>query len=176
MDSRNFTKTFLDYIKPGHKVLDFGAGEGNFTQMFLDRGAIVTAIDIRPPTFSDNKLIIKKMKIEDFCLGNNDEKYDFIFARNVIQFIDKNFVFETLFPWIEKNLVPQGIVAIETFYQDPEPPFNHPMVSLYALEELISYFMTWKEIDAKEYDHMGLDMSGQTRKFFVSSLIAQKTN
>jgi len=175
MDVKNFTNIFLACIKPGNKVLDLGAGEGKFTQMFFERGAIVTAVDMQPPTFHNVALIVKKMKIEDFCASEENEHYDLIFARNVIQFLDKLWVFETLFPWMNKHLAPGGIVAIETFYQEPEPPFGHNMISLYTLKELISNFMTWKEIDARENDYFGLDMSGQKRRFFVSSLIVQKT-
>ena len=83
-------------------------------------------------------------------------------------------MFETLFPWIDEHIVQQGIVAIETFYQNPNPPFKRPVNSLYTLKELNSYFMAWKELYAKEYDHHGLDMNGQTRKFFINDLIIQK--
>jgi cyclopropane fatty-acyl-phospholipid synthase-like methyltransferase len=179
MEIQNFTNTFLDYIKPGQKVLDLGAGEGKFAQMFLDRGAIVTAVDKQPPAFQDPALIVKKIKIEDFCAVESDECYDFIFARNVIQFLDRSWIYEVLFPWIDQHLSDGGIVAIETFYQNPEPPFSRQMNSLWTLTELNSLLMTEvgpyaKEIYAKQFDHLGFDMSGQTRKFFITSLIAQK--
>jgi 2-polyprenyl-3-methyl-5-hydroxy-6-metoxy-1,4-benzoquinol methylase len=171
---RNFTNTFLDCVKPGSKVLDLGAGEGIYTQMFLDQGASVTAVDTRPPAFDDAKLIVKKMTVEDFCRVEETGRYNLVFARNVIQFLDKNWVFENLFPWLEDHLEPDGVIAIETFYQDPEPPFDHPMSSLYRLDELNAYFISWQELRAREYEHVGFDLAGQTRKFFISSLIARK--
>jgi 2-polyprenyl-3-methyl-5-hydroxy-6-metoxy-1,4-benzoquinol methylase len=174
MELGNFINTFLNCIKPGDNVLDLGAGEGNFAQMFLDRGAIVTAVDKQPPAFQDANLTVKKIRIEDFCASADDGQYNLVFARNVIQFLDKSWVYETLFPWIDKHLAKDGIVAIETFYQNPEPAFDRPMHSLYMLNELTSYFMTWKDLHAEEYGHLGFDMSGQTRKFFISSLIVQK--
>jgi len=181
MEIQNFTNTFLDGIEPGNKVLDLGAGEGKFAQMFLDCGATVTAVDMKPPAFQDPALIVKKIKIEDFCASEEGEQYDLVFARNVIQFLDKSWVYETLFSWIDKHLVKGGIIAIETFYQDPEPAFAHPMRSLWTLPELTSFLMNEtqlyaKELYAKQFDHIGFDMSGQTRKFFVTSLIAQKIN
>jgi 2-polyprenyl-3-methyl-5-hydroxy-6-metoxy-1,4-benzoquinol methylase len=181
MEIHNFTNTFLDCIKPGNKVLDIGAGDGKFAQMFLDRGAIVTAADTKPPTFQDPALIVKKMKIEDFCANEDGEQYDLVFARNVIQFLDKSWVCETLFPWLDKHLAKDGIVAIETFYQDPEPAFTRRMPSLWTLAELTSFLMTEtglyaKEIYAKQFDHIGFDMNGLMRKFFVTSLITQKMN
>ena len=76
---------------------------------------------------------------------------------------------------MEKHISSKGIIAIETFYLDPEPPFDHPTRSLYTLKELTRHFMSWNEIFAQEYDHMGLDMNGNTRRFFVASLIVQKS-
>jgi len=171
---RSFTNAFLDRITPGHRVLDLGAGDGKFAHMFSECGAIVTVVDTQAPKFQDAKITVKKMKIEDFCAINGTGHYDLIFARNVIQFLDKNWVFETLFPWMDRHSTQQGIIAIETFYQDPKPPFKHFMRSLYTLQELTEYFIMWKELYTKEYSHNGLDISGQTRKFFVSSLIVQK--
>ena len=181
MEIQNFINIFLDYIKPGYKVLDLGAGEGKFAQMFLDRGATVTAVDTKPAAFQNPALIVKKMKIEDFCASEEGEQYDLVFARNVIQFLDKSWVYDTLFPWIDEHLVKGGIFAVETFYQDPEPAFARQMLSLYTVMELSSFLVTEtklyaKELYVKQYDYVGLDMSGQMRKFFVSSLIVQKSN
>ncbi len=174
MSNQDFTKRFLDYIKPGQHVLDLGAGEWKFAQMFVERGARVTAVDTRPSLLRNAMITRVTMNIEDFCSATHPDKYDLVFARNVLQFLDKYWVFETLLPWIEEHLAGQGIIGIETFYQDPEPPFDHSMRSLYALKELTTHFLLWAELYAKEYDHRGFDMSGQTRKFFVSDLIVKK--
>ena len=85
------------------------------------------------------------------------------------------------FPWIDKHLAKGGIIGIETFYQEPEPAFVHPIPSLWTLNELTSFLMTEtklyaKELYARQYENIGFDMNGQTRKFFISSLIAQKIN
>lgn len=175
MSNQDFTKTFLSGIKPGQRVLDLGAGGGDFVRMFVDRGARVTAVDPRIPEIQDVMINSKRMEIEEFCAAENPDRYDLIFARNVIQFLDKNWTLENLFPWMEEHTSQQGIIAIETFYKDPEPPFDHPMRALYTLGELMNYFMPWKDIHAREYSHQGLDMNGQARKFFVSSLIVQRT-
>ena len=67
MSNQDFTKIFLDAIQPGQQVLDLGAGEGRFAQMFLERGARVTAVDIHPPMFHDARMTSLRMNIEDFC-------------------------------------------------------------------------------------------------------------
>lgn len=142
--------------------------------MFVERGARVTAVDTRIPALQDPLIAAKRMKIEDFCETEKPGRYDLIFARNVLQFLDKHWVFETLFPWVEEHIIQRGIVAVETFYQDPEPPFDHRMRSLYTLKELTAHFMPWTEVFAREYSHHGFDMSGQARTFFVSSLIVER--
>jgi 2-polyprenyl-3-methyl-5-hydroxy-6-metoxy-1,4-benzoquinol methylase len=174
VSNQDFTNTFLDCIKPGHHVLDLGAGQGNFTQMFVERGARVTAVDIRLPKLQDTSIISEKTSIEEFCASEQSGQYDRIFARNVLQFLDKPWVFKTLFPWMEEHITVQGIIGIETFYQDPEPPFEHVMRSLYPLKELTAHFMSWTELYVRDYCHSGLDMSGQIRKFFLSSLIVKR--
>jgi 2-polyprenyl-3-methyl-5-hydroxy-6-metoxy-1,4-benzoquinol methylase len=174
MSNNDFIKTFIDHIQPGQYVLDLGAGDGMFARMFVERGAKVTAVDTRPMKLNDTMIVTKQMTIENFCATENVEKYDLMFARNAIQFLDKNLVFETLLPWMEEHISSNGIIAFETFYRDPEPPFDHPMRSLYTLKELTGHFMLWNELFAREYDHVGLDMSGNTRKFFAASLIVQK--
>ncbi len=174
MSNLDFTNTFLDYLKPGHHVLDLGAGEGKFAQMFVERGASVTAVDIKLPALPDTSITTKRMRIEEFVGTSGVDHYNLIFTRNILQFLDKSWVFETLWPWMDEHVTEQGIIGIETFYQDPKPPFGHPVRSLYTLKELTAYFMTWTELYAREYSHLGLDMNGQTRKFFVSGLITKK--
>lgn len=172
--NQDFTKTFLDLLKPNQRVLDLGAGDGKFARMFVERGAAVTAVDIRIPKQGEEMFKAVRMRIEDFCSTPSTEKYNTVFLRNIIQFLDKSWVFEILFPWIDEHSADSAVIAIETFYQDPVPPFDHPMRSLYSLEELTLHYMAWVEHYTRQYSHIGLDMNGQTRKFFVSSLIVQK--
>ena len=153
MTPKDFTSIFLNHIKPGHKVLDLGAGSGDFSQMFADKGAIVTAVDSKIPVDLGESIIPKKMKIEEFIAHENDERYDLIFLRNILQFLDKQWVFDVLLPWFQGHLNTGGIIGIETFYQEPEPAFDHPMRSLYSAPELSGHFLSWQEIHLQQYDH-----------------------
>ena len=90
MNTHDFTKTFLSHLKLGQHVLDLGAGDGKFAQIFVERGAAVTAVDTRPMNINDAMIVPKQMTIEDFCATKSAEKYDLMFARNAIQFLDKN--------------------------------------------------------------------------------------
>lgn len=176
MSDQNFINAILDDIRPAQLVLDLGAGDGRFAEMFAERDAHVTAVDLHPPELQNPKITSTQTKIEDFCTEKNSQRYDLIFARNSIQFLDKPWVLEELFPWMEEHASRHGVIAIETFYQNPEPPFLRPLRSLYTLEELQRYFFSWGEIYARQYRYAGLDLEGQHRTFFVSSMIIQRTH
>lgn len=173
MPKSKFVNIFIENIEPGHKVLDLGAGSGEYSQMFAEKGAQVTAVDSKLPDFLDNSIISHKMSIEDF-ISEDDSQYDLVFMRNLIQFLDKQWVFESLFPWIEKHLNKDGIIGIATFYKDPVPPFDHSMRSLYTLDELSQHFLKWQEIFKEQREHDGPDLSGKTRHFFINDLIVKK--
>lgn len=83
-------------------------------------------------------------------------------------------MFEILFPWLEEHVKNNGIVGIETFYQDPKPPFDHAMRSLYTIKELTQHFVSWQELYAKEFDQDNLDLRGTLRHFYYSDLIVKK--
>lgn len=172
--SKEFIKTVLDCIKPGHHVLDLGTGDGRFARLFAERGAHVTAVDPEAPTTAEPLIDFKKMPVEEFMSHADTTPYDMVFMRNFIQFLDKQWCFDILFPWVGTRLRGGGILAIHTFYRDPEPPFDHPMRSLYPINELKEHFVLWPEVLAEEYCERGLDMAGQERTFFVSDLIVQK--
>jgi len=66
-----------------------------------------------------------------------------------------------------------GIVGIETFYNNPKPPFDHPMNSLYTVQELVDHLQKWEEIFLKQYEQYRPDMAGKERKFYLSNLIVR---
>ncbi|MBI5466743.1 MAG: class I SAM-dependent methyltransferase [Candidatus Kerfeldbacteria bacterium] len=176
LDPHDFSKTVLSRIQPGDHVLDLGAGQGSFALMFVEHGAHVTAVDPRLPADLGEHVTAQPVTAEVFCAAPNANRYDCVFARNVIQFLDKAWVQETLFPWFANHLVPGGTVAISTFYQNPVPPFDRPMRSLYTLDELTAPFVTWTEILSRHYEHRGPDMSGQLRTFYTTDLIVRSPN
>lgn len=174
MSIQIFTETFLSQIQSGWKVLDFGAGDGHFSRMFAEKNARVFAVD---PKFSgkENKNItILKINLEDFIKQNKETKYDAVFIRNVLHFLDKNWVMKTLVPWLGENVAPQGVVGIETFYQNPIPSFVKPVSSLYSAPELQGYFQSWQTLLIKQYEHFSPDLQGNKRQFFTSDLIVKK--
>jgi 2-polyprenyl-3-methyl-5-hydroxy-6-metoxy-1,4-benzoquinol methylase len=176
MNMKNFTDHVLDAIHPGDSVLDIGGGDGKFAKMFVERGARVTIVDPKATASTLEQSIVETKTIEAFCSEARSEKYDAIFLRHVIQFLDRTWVFETLFSWMREHLTAHGIIAVKTFYQNPEPPFRRPVTSTYTLTELQQQFPTWTELVGRQYAHQGSDMHGQMRKFFTVDVIARAEN
>lgn len=173
MNPQEFTSTVLSRIQSGDVVLDLGAGQGRFARMFVEHGARVTAVDPQLPADLDAGITVQRMTVEAFCTISSPTAYTCIFARNVIQFLDKAWVGEVLFPWMMAHLMPGGMIAISTFYHNPDPPFERLMPSLYTLDELLVAFPRWSELLSRQYQHRGPDMSGQLRTFFTTDLIVQ---
>ena len=171
-----FTSEFISLIRPGSRILDMGAGIGTFSQMFADKGALVTAVDIKIREGLDENIASKKLKVEEFVMHNSNDIYDVAFMRNILQFLDKEWVFEILFPWLDEHLTRGGVVGIETFYKEPMPPFDHALRSLYTIRELAEHFLLWQELYSEQYEEYGPDMSGNFRQFFLSDLIVRKAS
>ena len=45
VDFKEVQESFIKYLKPGAKILDFGCGSGRDTKYFLSRGFLVEAVD-----------------------------------------------------------------------------------------------------------------------------------
>lgn len=173
MNMKNFTDHVLDAIHPGDSVLDIGGGDGKFAKMFIECGAHVTIVDPKAIASTAEQSFVETKTIEAYCREVHSEKYDAMFLRNVIQFLDRTWVYESLIPWMKEHLAEHGIIAVKTFYQNPEPPFARPVASVYSLTELQQQFPTWTELVGRQYAHQGSDMHGQMRKFFTVDVIVR---
>lgn len=173
MPGSKFVNAFADFIKKGHKVLDLGSDLGIYCDIFVERGASVIAVDIEKYQHLNNAVDFRFQSVESF-VETNTADYDLIFMRNILQFLDKEWVFEILFPWLYKQTTREGVIGIKTFYQEPDPPFMHSIRSTFSSEELIYQLPLWHEVYVKEYEHDGPDLAGEMRHFFITDLIMKK--
>ncbi len=170
-----FSQKTLHYIHPGSKVLDLGAGDGRFSRECAGLQASVTAIDVKPATTPDPNIDWQTMKVEDFVERlPKTEMFDVIFSRNLIQFLDSTWIQETFFPTLLEHLQPHGVLAIQTFYRDPEPPFESKVSSLFTPDLLRGMLLPLKVVHERQFSETSPDMKGIQRMFYVTNLIAQK--
>ena len=172
-----FSDRVIEYFKPGHKVLDLGAGNGWFARKAVERGAIVTAVDLKdaPQELSGIRWI--KQDVVSFVANwPTQESYDIIFSRNLIQFLSGEWVKKSFFPNVLEHLSKNGMLALQTFFQDPEPSFERPLISRYAAEVLQENLSSLKIIHIRQFKENALDMKGTPRTFYITNCIAQKSN
>lgn len=158
-------------------VLDLGAGkEGKFARNFVNRGAMVIAVD-RDPLEEKGRMdyIFIRSRAEDYVQSlENEERYDLIHIRNLVQFLNKDFVLDLMLPKLASCLKPRGILAIQTFKQSPVPPFEHNNHSYFDAADLKKSLSGTEILLEVEHQHHGPDMKKVRRDFYLTTVIAQK--
>ncbi len=172
-----FAETTLHYVQPGSRVLDLGAGNGWFARQAVERGAVVTAVDLKDAPQELSGLRWIKQDVVSFVANwPTQESYDIIFSRNLIQFLSGEWVKKSFFPTALQHLDPHGIFALQTFFQDPEPSFERPLISRYTAEALQENLSSLKITHLRQFNENAPDMKGIPRTFFITNCIAQKSN
>ncbi len=151
----NFANAVHDFVKTDTRVLDMGAGVGAAAIRFRDQGAIVTAVDRnsleKPPegiewVFSPVEEFIKTCP--------TDREFELIFIQNLIHFLPKPFVLETLLPWVCAHTAPGGMVGIRAFTASPVPPYREPL-TYYTPAELAEAFPGWEKVVSETMEYEG---------------------
>ncbi len=170
----NLHQTALKHVKSGMKVLDLGCGAGKFAVDAANLGAVVTAIDkTANDSWKDDRVMWTANDAKDFIehMGQKSRvtmTFDLIYCRNVIQFMPKAWVLDTLLPALQAMLNPGGIILIETFFDQPKPPFNRPVPSLYALHEVMTAL---PGSDGEKGWLDAADMAGNPREFALVQVV-----
>lgn len=164
-------------LKAVDRVLDLGAGAGHQAITFRDAGMKVTAVDIQLPKSLPEDINWVEAKGEEYLESLADTvKFEAIFMRNILQFFDREWTEKQLPTLLATHLSPVGPTVINTFYKDPNPPFDHPFRSLYTVQELERLFAGWTIELAEQFEKDGLDLSGHPRHFFITQLVASRPN
>ena len=173
LNDMEFLERFYKLIQPGFRVLDLGAGQGKQAKKALELGTQVIAIDRDEPMSRDPAIQWHIEPIEQWINSAEIHSFNAVLVRNVIQFFDKKFVADTLLPKLKTLAKEKGVVAIETFYRNPEPPFEKDFLSYWTKDELENNFADWEIIYSTMYAADGKDLGGQDRRFYRTNLIAK---
>lgn len=170
----NFIDSFTEHVPEEGKILDVGAGDGRWSRHFRALGHEVVAIDRRSRP-DDLALEIDWLEASlsrefpDFPSGH----FDAVFARNVLQFLEAERVLEEIVPEMLRILKPSGIIAIETFFAEPEPTFEH-LRSFHSADEMIKALPGLEILRQKQFHVTGESRRGGTHRFAVTQVIARK--
>lgn len=172
-----FSKKVLEYAFPGAKILDLGAGDGWFSRKCLEKQAMVTAVDRKLSPDQHPEIDWHQMDVQAYVERLQEkDMFDIVYSRNLIQFLEGDWVENKLIPILVNHLRPGGIIAIQTFYRDPEPPFERAVSSLWAVKDLQRLLPKLQVLQKGEISDMSPDMRGIPRRFFLTNLIAKKSS
>lgn len=166
---------FYSLLQPGWRVLDLGAGEGKQAKHMAGLGMKITAVDRKPPKEKYASISWNTLPIQEWMVKlSDDDFFDAILARNSLQSFEKPMVQGELFPILSRCLKSGGLFAIETFYKEPVPPFDHPFKSLWDETELKRSFAGWEVIASETQEEHTPDLSGRPRDFYKTGLLVRK--
>lgn len=171
-----FLDIFYSFIESGDTALDLGAGKGIQAQAMAERGASVLALEKMPMEgqAQHQGMRWKYMNIKDWAQDiSQRSKFDFVLAKNILQFFPKEWVVDVLFPAMKNCVKIHGFIGIETFYRAPQPPFVKPHHSYWTVEEMKNIFSDWSVVFSNTSEEEKKDQGGVSRNFFISNIIVR---
>jgi len=173
----------IQYLPKNATVLDLGCGEGRDSFFLVKNNFNVTAIDFsevgikKLNEFAKKEKLKIKTDVSDVKSYLQDcEKFEAIFAMNVLQFIDQKNIFKTI-QQIQSKTKPKGFNVIASFVADTSK--KKKMVLLkgryyFDKGELQKLYKDWKILFYKE--ELGdWKTHGESRhRHFTVKMIAQK--
>lgn len=171
MQDINLISQYID-IKD-KKVFDIGCANGKFSQFFLDKGAIVFALDkidnIKYDIKNNSNFSFKESNIDIFEIK---DKFDIIFSRNVFSFCDSSLV--DILNKIKNNLNDNGIIFFTYFGNHEEWGKDEKLKTLnrFEIDSILKEFK--KDFDIKYFAEElfeGYTMSGDIKKWHIFRVV-----
>ena len=173
VDFKQTQDRFLNRLKPGDSILDFGCGSGRDTKYFLEKGFLVDAIDgsseLCKIAGEYTGLEVKQMLFQEL---DSVEKYDGIWACSSILHLPKN----ELKPVLRKMgtaLKENGIVYTSFKYGDFEGERNGRYFTDLTIEMFTEFIQDVDNLKLEEYWMTGDVRPGRGEEKWLN-LILQK--
>ena len=162
---------FIKRLPSGGRVLDVGAGKGVEASHLASLGFRVDAVDRQDFGVSDTRVNWHAKTIESFMSEQaNASVYDGILLKNIIQMLDKEWVLNTAFPQLISLLRSNGVMAIETFWKEPELRFRKEM-RLYTVEELRDALSGCEILLSEQTTERKNDLEGEPHTFGITRML-----
>lgn len=173
--AKRFFGQVLEAVLPTHTAVELGAGDGWTASRLASNGAKVIAVDKKTkPEGLPSDVEWHEEGIDAWLAGlAKDFKADAFVLKNGIKFLEKPWVTETLLPEVVARTNSGGIVAIETYRQEPAPSYRG-IKSLFDVTELKAAFPGWEILREEEATEHTTETAKTKRAFFLSRLIARK--
>lgn len=167
-------------LKPGDRLLELGCGRADFLSAFKRKGMTCSGVDIEPVNISG--IDIKKCDLSKDDLPFNDESFDIIYHKSVIEhFYKPDHVMDETYRVLKKGgklifLTPDWERQVKTFYEDITHcrPYN-----VTAVKDLLSLWGMENGLAEKFYQYPPfwrwpfLKLSGILFNPFLSVILAR---
>lgn len=174
VDFSEIQNEFLNRLKPGSCILDFGCGSGRDTKYFLSRGYQVEAIDgsfeLCKIASNYTGIKVKQMLVQDL---QEQEKYDGIWACASILHVRKNelpHVFQRMY----NALKPGGIIYTSFKYGDFEGERNGRYFSDFTEKSFEKFLLTLEDFSIEKMWITGDVRTGRGKEQWLN-IILRKT-
>lgn len=125
-------------IRPSHKILELGCGEGRDARFLLNLGFRVMATDISSEAIAFCKNVnpqyAEQFQVLDCINGHLDDQFDFIYAVAVVHMLVLDADRSAFYRFIRDHLKPSGIALICTM-GDGENEFQSDIGAAFDLRE-----------------------------------------
>ena len=151
VDFKQTQDKFLNHLKPGDYILDFGCGSGRDTKYFLEAGLRVDAIDgskeLCKIASEYTGIEVKRMLFQELDI---DSKYDGIWACSSILHLPKNDL-KLVLRKINTALKKKGIVYTSFKYGEFEGERNGRYFTDFTIETFKEFIQDIEDLKLDEY-------------------------
>jgi SAM-dependent methyltransferase len=171
---KNFVEETLEFAPSKGRVVDLGAGAGEQLRRFRERGYDGIGVDLHRPELVPAGIVWEQVDVRTWLdrLAPGD-KFEVIFTRALLPFLEKPWVLERLLPELVDHLAPGGVLAIQTFSKPPSPPFEGSSLAYFSALELVAKLSHLDIPVQDQFEDHGPTTDGVVRDLWFTRVIVR---